>query len=82
MKDTWVNEISSRYIELFEKVTGRAFIKADYTHVLADVEKAILAELKNFYSSHSSFCENRKNNGVSLFSRCQTLTRPCASGHK
>jgi phosphoribosylaminoimidazole-succinocarboxamide synthase len=46
MSDEWVNEISSRYIELFEKVTGRKFVKASYDSILADVEKAIQSELQ------------------------------------
>jgi phosphoribosylaminoimidazole-succinocarboxamide synthase len=46
MSDEWVNEISSRYIELFEKVTGRKFMKASYDSILADVEKAIQSELQ------------------------------------
>ncbi len=46
MSDEWVNEISSRYIELFEKVTGKKFIKANYATVLSDVETAIKNELQ------------------------------------
>lgn len=47
MSDAWINEISARYIELYEKVTGRGFVKGDYTHVMKDVENAILTTLKN-----------------------------------
>jgi phosphoribosylaminoimidazole-succinocarboxamide synthase len=46
MNDVWVNEISSRYIELFEKVTGRKFVKASYEKVLSEVETAIQNELQ------------------------------------
>ena len=46
MSESWINEISARYIELFEKVTGRAFVKSNYDNILADVEGAILRELK------------------------------------
>lgn len=46
MSDDWVNEISARYIELYEKVTGKKFIKASYDSILADVEKAIQTELQ------------------------------------
>jgi phosphoribosylaminoimidazole-succinocarboxamide synthase len=46
MGDAWVNEISSRYIELYEKVTGKPFKKANYEEVLKDVESAIINELK------------------------------------
>ena len=49
MTDEFVNEISARYIELYEKITGEKFIKAD----LNDIEKRIeenclkfLADLK------------------------------------
>ena len=35
MTDEFVNEISARYIELYEKITGEKFIKAD----LNDIEK-------------------------------------------
>lgn len=45
MSDEWINEISARYIELYEKVTGNKFIKADYANILADVEAAILKAL-------------------------------------
>lgn len=46
MSEEWINEISSRYIELFEKVTGRKFVKSNYENVLADVEKLVGAELE------------------------------------
>lgn len=46
MSDEWINEISTRYIELYEKVTGKAFIKSDYSNSLADIEKSIINELK------------------------------------
>ena len=45
MNDEWVLEISARYIELFEKVTGRSFIKANSTNIMQDVEQAIVNEL-------------------------------------
>jgi phosphoribosylaminoimidazole-succinocarboxamide synthase len=38
MSDEWVSEISSRYIELYEKVTGKKFIKSNYDNLLNDVE--------------------------------------------
>lgn len=41
MSDEWVTEISSRYIELFEKVTGNKFVKANYESILKDIETAI-----------------------------------------
>ncbi|WP_317898337.1 phosphoribosylaminoimidazolesuccinocarboxamide synthase [Aurantibacillus circumpalustris] len=45
MDEKWINEISARYIELFEKVTGRTFVKANATTILKDVEEAILKAL-------------------------------------
>lgn len=46
MSEKWVNEISERYIELFEKVTGDKFQKTDYTNILNEVEQSIVSELK------------------------------------
>lgn len=46
MKADWVNEISARYIELFEKVTGKSFVKGNYSNIHKDVEEAILKALK------------------------------------
>ncbi len=45
MSDEWITEISNRYIELYEKVTGKQFRKADYANVLADVENSIIKAL-------------------------------------
>ena len=41
MSDEWVNEISDRYIELYEKVTGEAFVKNDTENLKQRVEKNI-----------------------------------------
>lgn len=46
MSEEWIQEISSRYIELFEKVTGRKFVRSNYDHVLEDVETAISSKLE------------------------------------
>ncbi len=49
MSDMWVNEISERYIELFEKLTGEKFIKADTSSIELRIEKNIsdaLAKIK------------------------------------
>lgn len=46
MNEEWVNEISSRYIELYEKVTGKSFVKSNYDNVLMDVEAAVEKELE------------------------------------
>jgi len=45
MSDAWVNEISERYIELYEKVTGDKFIKHPTDNLLDRVEKNILKAL-------------------------------------
>ncbi len=46
MSDEWVTEISNRYIELYEKVTGKSIAKANYSNMLADIETSIKNELK------------------------------------
>ena len=47
MKEEWVNEISNRYIELFEKVSGHKFEKSENNDVLSRIEKNILNFLQN-----------------------------------
>ncbi len=42
MTDSIVENISNRYIELFEQITGENFIKSDTSNVLTRVEKNIL----------------------------------------
>jgi phosphoribosylaminoimidazole-succinocarboxamide synthase len=46
MSDEWVTEISQRYIELYQKVTGTAFEKGDYANIGASIETLINAALK------------------------------------
>ncbi|MES2679094.1 MAG: phosphoribosylaminoimidazolesuccinocarboxamide synthase [Bacteroidota bacterium] len=46
MSDEWVNEISARYIELYEKVTGKKFVRANYDNVLNDVEMSVTKALE------------------------------------
>ncbi len=41
MSDEWVNQISERYIELFEKVTGKNFEKNYSEDILGRVEANI-----------------------------------------
>ena len=38
MTDKFVKEISERYIELYEKITGERFVKADITNVQERIE--------------------------------------------
>lgn len=45
MTDEIVESISDRYIELFEKITGEKFQKANTTEIASRIEKAILAHL-------------------------------------
>jgi phosphoribosylaminoimidazole-succinocarboxamide synthase len=46
MSEAWINEISERYIELYEKVTGDTFIKHPTEEIAARVENNILKALK------------------------------------
>lgn len=46
MGEKWINEISDRYIELYEKVTGEKFSKKTYTNIQRDVESAVAAEMQ------------------------------------
>ena len=46
MSDEWVNQISERYIELFEQVTGKKFEKDDSGDILKRVENNINNYLK------------------------------------
>lgn len=46
MSDEFVQEVSERYIELYEHITGRKFEKSDINQVLNRVEKNILEFLK------------------------------------
>jgi len=42
MPDEFVQQVSDRYIELYEQITGEKFIKSDTSDVIARVEKNIL----------------------------------------
>jgi phosphoribosylaminoimidazole-succinocarboxamide synthase len=45
MTKAWINEISDRYIELFEGITGEKFVKAENTDLLQRIETNISAWL-------------------------------------
>lgn len=45
MNEKKINEISDRYIELYEKITGETFIKSDVSHIAERIEKNVLAFL-------------------------------------
>lgn len=46
MSDEVVNSITDRYVELYEKIAGKAFIRTDYTNVMQRVENNILECLR------------------------------------
>lgn len=46
MPDEFVQEITDRYVELFEKVTGKKFVKDELGDVLERIEQSILKWLK------------------------------------
>lgn len=46
MSEEWITEISNRYIELYEKVTGKQFVKSDYANIHDNVETAVISELE------------------------------------
>ncbi|MBE3085060.1 MAG: phosphoribosylaminoimidazolesuccinocarboxamide synthase, partial [Bacteroidetes bacterium] len=48
MSDFFVNEVSDRYIELYEKITGEKFIRGDITNVPERIEKNCRTFLKSF----------------------------------
>ncbi len=48
MPDNFVDVVTDRYIELYEKITGKKFEKADTTNISARIEKNVLNFLKQF----------------------------------
>lgn len=49
MSDEWIAEISARYIELFETVTGRPFDRADATDPLGRINRHVTQSLAKTY---------------------------------
>jgi phosphoribosylaminoimidazole-succinocarboxamide synthase len=47
MTDDFVNQVSERYIELYEKITGEKFVKADISNVPDRIEKNCRSFLKS-----------------------------------
>ena len=45
MSDAYIEEVSNRYIELYENITGKSFIKADVSQIESRIENNILAYL-------------------------------------
>ena len=48
MEDEWIQQISDRYIELYEKVTGNKFQKSKIENPLQRIEKAIVRATEKF----------------------------------
>ena len=48
MNEEWVNQISERYIELYEKITGEKFERADSSDINRRIEKNILSFMSNY----------------------------------
>jgi phosphoribosylaminoimidazole-succinocarboxamide synthase len=46
MPDEFVNLVSERYIELYEKITGEGFIKADVTNIQSRIETNVLSWIR------------------------------------
>jgi phosphoribosylaminoimidazole-succinocarboxamide synthase len=46
MPDIFVDLVSERYIELFENITGRAFVKGDISTIESRVEANVLGWMK------------------------------------
>lgn len=42
MSDEWLTQISERYIELYERVTGKPFVRQDYAQAEKRMEQAVL----------------------------------------
>ncbi len=47
MSEEKISEISNRYIELFEQITGEAFVKANTKNILERIERNVLSFLNN-----------------------------------
>ena len=41
MTESWVNQISERYIELYENIIGEKFVHSDVSNVLERVENNV-----------------------------------------
>ena len=48
MTDEFINEVSERYIELFEKITGEKFVRADINNIELRIEKNVNDFLKQY----------------------------------
>jgi phosphoribosylaminoimidazole-succinocarboxamide synthase len=48
MNDEFVNLVTSRYIELYEQITGKAFIKGDYSNMEKRIEQNVNVFLEGY----------------------------------
>ena len=46
MSDAYITSVSERYIELYENITGKSFVKADTTHISQRIEENVLSSLE------------------------------------
>ena len=49
MTDDFINLVTSRYIELFEQITGTKFIKRSYKNISETIELAVNTFITNYY---------------------------------
>ena len=47
MPDDFVMEISDRYIQLYETITGKHFVKADISHINERIERNVYTYLQS-----------------------------------
>jgi len=47
MTDEYIEMVSERYIELYENIVGKKFVKADITNINERIEKSVLSYLQN-----------------------------------
>jgi phosphoribosylaminoimidazole-succinocarboxamide synthase len=47
MSDKYIQSVSDRYIELFEKITGETFVKAPIDNILGRIESNVLEYLNS-----------------------------------
>ena len=47
MTDEYIETVSERYIELYEKILGEKFVKADVTNIYERIEKNVLTYLQS-----------------------------------
>jgi len=47
MSDEYIESVSKRYIELYENITGEAFVKAELSNIQERIEKNVMNFLKN-----------------------------------